>query len=43
MSDRKENALARSEADRIANDPDRRHFGSFSEIEQEIFKDEIPA
>lgn len=38
-----ENVQAMIEADRIANDPNRKHFGSFSEIEKEIFKDEIPA
>ena len=30
-----ENVQAMIEADRIANDPNRKHFGSFSEIEKE--------
>ena len=29
-----ENVQAMIEADRIANDPNRRHFGSFSEMEK---------
>ena len=38
-----ENVQAMIEADRIANDPDRRHFDSFSEMEKEIFRDEVSA
>lgn len=38
-----ENVQAMIEADRIANDPTRKHFSSFSEVEKEIFKDEISA
>ncbi len=38
-----ESVQAMIEADRIANDPNRRHFDSFSEIEKEIFKDEVSA
>lgn len=38
-----ENVQAMIEADRVANDPNRRYFSSFSEIKKEIFKDEITA
>ena len=38
-----ENVQAMIEADKIASDPNRRRFGSFGDIEKEIFKDEIPA
>lgn len=31
------------EADKIANDPNRRHYDKFSDIEKEIFDDEVSA
>ncbi len=38
-----DNVRARFEADQIANDPTRRHFSSFSEIEKDIFSDDVSA
>ena len=38
-----ENVQAMIEANRIAHDPNRRRFNSFSEIEREVFKDEVSA
>lgn len=34
---------ARMETEQIVNDPDRRRFNSFSEIEKEIFADDVSA
>lgn len=38
-----DNVKARYEAKQIAADGDRRHYSSFSEIEKEIFSDDVSA
>ena len=38
-----ESVQAMIEADQIANDPNRRHYNNFSDIEKEIFDDEVSA